>query len=196
MRRLAACFLLATASIAEAQDTGYVGLSFGSFDYEEEFVDPLLGQVSDSIDHYKVFGGFDINQHFAIEVNYSKAGDIEDEAFANIPPYGDIFYQLDMEITMTSVKALGMLPKDWGALIGGLGYFSSELDVREFISLECCGAQPADGTINDDGMMAVVGIEWRFGRFGARYGIRLEYEWWDMDGTDASAIGLGAFYGF
>ena len=30
----------------------------------------------------------------------------------------------------------------------------------------------------------------------AAYGVRLEYDWWDMDGVDVSAVMLGAFYGF
>ena len=197
MRRLLVCLLLATASIARAQDTGYVGLSYGSLDYEEDFVDNILGEpVSDTIDHYKLFGGFEILQHLAVEVNYSKAGDVEESVNTNIPPYGDVSYVLDMDLTITSVKAMGILPYDWGALFAGLGMYSSELDFRDYLSVENLGSGADYGTVNDDGMNAVIGVEWRFGRFGARYGFRLEYEWWDMDGASASAIGLGGFYGF
>jgi hypothetical protein len=197
MRRLLALLLVSAVSIAEAQETGYVGLSFGSFDYEEEFVDSILGrQVSDSIDFYKVFGGFEINQYFGIEVGYGKAGDVEEAASVTDLDFGDGTYQLDMDLTITAVKAVAFLPKEWGALLGGLGYYSSELDFRESVFFETGDSFAASGTINDDGMMAIVGIEWRFGRFGARYGVRLEYEWMDMDSVEASAVSLGAFYGF
>ena len=45
-------------------------------------------------------------------------------------------------------------------------------------------------------MTALLGVEWRFGRFGTRYGLRLEYEWWDIDAVSTSAVGLAFSYGF
>ena len=196
MRRLLVLLLASLASIANAQEGGYVGLSFGSFDYEEEFIDPLLGQVSDSIDVYQIFGGFEIMDNLAIEANYSKAGDVEQSATLNIFPFGEVNYALDLDLTITTVRAVGILPREWGALIAALGYYSSETDFRESAILEFDDPFTNSGTVNDDGMAAMLGIEWRFGRFGAAYGLRLEYDWWDMDGVDASAVMLGAFYGF
>ena len=196
MRRLLVLLLASFASIAQAQEGGYVGLSFGSFDYEEEFTDPILGQVSDSIDVYQLFGGFEIIEHLAIEASYAKAGDVEQSATIDTFEFGEVNYSLDLDLTITTVRAVGILPREWGALMAGLGYFSAETDFREYATLECCDPYVNDGTINDDGMAGMLGIEWRFGRFGANYGVRLEYDWWDTDGVDTSAVLLGAFYGF
>jgi len=44
--------------------------------------------------------------------------------------------------------------------------------------------------------MAQLGIEWRFGRFGTGFGVRLEYEWWDISDVDASTVGAGISYRF
>ena len=195
MRRILVLALILAAPVAAAQE-GYVGLSFGSFDYEEEASDPILGLVSDTVGQYKLFGGFEIVQYLAIQVDYTKVGGIEDTASFDTLQFGRVDYFLDMDMTITSVAAVGMLPKDWGALIAGIGYYSSELDFREAAILECCDTVTSDGTINDDGLQAMLGIEWRFGRFGARYAIRLEYNWFDMDGTDTSSLGLGFLYGF
>ena len=197
MRRLPVFLLASLASVAEAQEGGYLGVLFGSFDYEEEFVDQFLGrQVSDSVDVYQIFGGLEINDYFEIEAGYAKAGDVEESTITDDFGPDDATYQLDLDLTITTVRAIGLLPREWGALIAGLGYYSSETDFRESVTHECCDPLANDATVSDDGLMAVLGIEWHFGRFGAKYGVRLEYDWWDMDGVDTSAVMLGAFYGF
>jgi hypothetical protein len=88
------------------------------------------------------------------------------------------------------------LPFDSFVLLGGLGYFSASGDFAEYAVIECCGPETAAGSFEDDGMMAQFGVEWRFGRFGTSYGIRLEYEWWDLSGVDSSTLGLAFTYGF
>jgi hypothetical protein len=174
----------------------YVGLGYGEFDYEEQFVDPILGQVSDSVPSYKLFGGFEFNDHLAIEISYGKTDSIVKSASVDVFPFGNIDYQLDMEFTKTALRAVGQLPLDSVVLLASLGYFSADGDVDEFIGTECCGAEASEGSLSDDGMMAQLGVEWRFGRFGARYGLRLEYEWWDMSDVDTSTVGLAFTYGF
>jgi len=201
MRRVLACLLTLLASGAAAQENIYVGLGFGEFDYEEQFVDQVLGQVSDSASTYKVFGGFGFNDYFAIEISYAKVEDIEqsgtmDNLSCGTGPCGVVNSQLGIEYTTTSLAAVGQLPLESVAFLGGLGYFSSSADFVQNYQTECCGSFADGGEINDNGMMAMVGIEWRFGRFGSRYAFRLEYEWWDMADVDTSAVGLGFSYGF
>lgn len=196
MRRTCLCLLACAATVAEAQESVYVGLGFGQYDYEEQFDDPILGQVSDSVDSYKLFGGFELNDYFAIEVSYGKDDNIEQSGSGNFVGFGDVFYQVDIEYKKTAVRAVGMLPFESVVLLGGIGYFSAEADFSEFIATELQGSATGGGTINDDGLMAQLGVEWRFGRFGTRYGIRLEYEWWDQSDVDASTIGLALSYGF
>jgi hypothetical protein len=81
-------------------------------------------------------------------------------------------------------------------LLGGLGYFSSNNSYNEVISAQCCGSIVDANSISSNGLMATVGMEWRFGRFGTRYGLRVEYEWWDLKDIDSSTIGIALSYGF
>jgi hypothetical protein len=196
MRRLVVCLLLLAGSAADAQESVYVGLGLGSFDYEEKFVDPILGTVSDSVNSYKLIGGFELSQHFAIEVSYGKTDDILQTGSADVPPFGIISSRLSIEYTKTAVRLLGQWPLDPVVLLGGLGYFSGEGDFQEYLAADCCGTATNEGSISDDGTLAMLGIEWRFGRFGTRYGLRLEYEWWDISGVDASTVGFAVTYGF
>jgi hypothetical protein len=197
MRRVLACLLASMASVAGAQEGVYVGIGFGEFDFEETFVDPVFGRpVGDTVDSYKLFGGFEINQYFAIEVSYGKDDSSQQSVSTNIPPYGDVFYLLDIDFTKTAVRAVGQLPLGSVVLLAGLGYASTEEDVTEYFELECCGAGASSTSFSDDGMMAQLGVEWRLGRFGTRYAFRLEYEWWDIDGLDSSTVGLAFSYGF
>lgn len=197
MRRLAASLLAMLASGAAAQDNIYAGIGYGEFDYEEQFVDPLAGQVADSVPAYKIFGGFEFNDYFALEMSYGKDESVVQSATTDIPPFGNVFYQVDIEFTKTALRAVGQLPLEPVFLLASVGYYSAEGDFDEFIILECCPPPlAAEGSLNDNGMMAQLGVEWRFGRFGSRYAIRLEYEWWDMSDVDASTVGLAFSYGF
>jgi hypothetical protein len=61
---------------------------------------------------------------------------------------------------------------------------------------ECCGPFSASTSFGDEGMMAVLGVEWRFGRFGTGVGIRVEYEWLDVEDASGSTVGIGVAYRF
>jgi hypothetical protein len=178
-----------------AQENIYAGIGYGEFDYEEQFVDPVLGRVADTVAAYKIFGGFEFNDYFSIEMSYGKDESIVQSGPAFFPGAGSGIYQLDMEFTKTALRAIGQLPLEPVVLMAGLGYFSTDGDVDEFFFTACCQFANELAT-NDNGMMAQLGVEWRFGRFGARYALRLEYEWWDMSEVDASTVGLAFSYGF
>ena len=197
MRRLLACLLTLVASGASAQDNMYAGLGFGEFDYQEEYTDPVLGvMVGDSVSSYKIFGGFEFNDYFAIEISYGKTDSIVSSGSGVDAIAGPYFYQLDLEYTKTALRAVGQLPIGDFVLLGGLGYFSSDGDVDEYFDVACCGQFGNEGSLSDDGMLAQLGVEWRFGRFGTRYALRLEYETWDMTSVDANTVGLAFSYGF
>jgi len=173
----------------------FVGLGLGSFDYKESTVDPVFGDRSDTVSSYKVYGGFEFHEHVAAEVSYSRADDVEGNVSGNDPFLGDFFSTTRTEFTTTTIKVVGQLPRDWGVLIGGLGYFDTDADI-DLDLMSDAGAFSASGAVSDDGLMAMLGIEWRFGRFGTGYGVRLEYEWWDVEDGDASTIGVGISYRF
>jgi Outer membrane protein beta-barrel domain len=196
MRRLLVLPFALAATGALAQETIYVGIGVGSFDYQESFVSSILGRVADEVTIRKLMGGFEFNEHLALEINYGKTDDIRQSGTQNVPPFGDVTDTLSTDFTITTLTAVGQLPFEWGALLAGLGYFSSENDFTDTLTSDCCEPSVIGGTLNDDGLTALLGIEWRFGRFGTRYAVRLEYQWWDIPDADASATGLTFSYGF
>jgi Outer membrane protein beta-barrel domain len=195
MRALTVLLLVLAAMPVYAQDSVYVGLGLGSFDYREKGLDPDLGRVGETVSNTRLFGGFEFNEHFAIEVSYGQTGAVHAQGSGFDPQVGDYTAVLKTDVTMSVLSAVGQLPRDWGVLLGGLGYFSSSSDFTEDFSAFCCSFRN-EGTINDNGLAAKLGIEWRFGRFGTRFGVRLEYDWFDISNVNASALGLALSYGF
>jgi hypothetical protein len=194
--RLAALLCAFFGATANAQEGIYVGIGLGNFDFEESLNDPLLGRVGGEVDVAKLFGGFEINDYFAIEISYGETSDLTQRVIGDFPPIGNLDYSLTQDFAITVLRGVGQYPMEWGALLGGLGYFSAENDFRESFAAECCAPFTGSGTISDNGLAGMLGIEWRFGRFGTRYAFRLEYEWWDFDLADASAVGVAFSYGF
>lgn len=188
--------LLLFGSAALAQEGIYAGLGYGDFDYEENRVDPVLGRIADTVPSYKVFGGFEFNDYIAIEISYGKTGRIKKSGSRFSPTVGNVDSTLKLDFTNTVLMAVGEWPHDWGALLGGLGYYSYDADFRQDVTTECCGPLVNAGTVSDHGTMAMLGVEWRFGRFGTRIGVRLEYEWLPINQADASTVGVGLSYGF
>ena len=202
MRALPVLILALVAATASAQESIYVGIGFANFDYSENTGDPLLGTVSDTALNKKFFGGFEINDNFTLEISYAKTDDLVDSKTAlffvdadDIPDA--VTATLRTDFTITTLSAIGQVPFDWGAFMGGVGYFTSDSGFFADAFAPCCDLSLSNsGSISDNGLMAMLALEWRFGRFGARYGIRLEYEWWDMSNIDSSALGIGVSYGF
>jgi len=201
MRSILFLVLTGLATAAAAQESIYVGIGFGQFDYAESTGDLIIGDISDTASSKKLFGGFEINDNFTLEINYAKTDDLRHSNSTELLIDGDdipdlVTASLQTDFTITSLNAVGQVPFDWGALLGGIGYFTAESDFSAYAVAECCGSLSNSGSINDNGLMAMLAVEWRFGRFGSRYGIRLEYEWWDMSDIDTSSVGLGISYGF
>ena len=197
MRRLLVLPLALAATAAFPQDNIYVGVGVGTFDYQENFVSSILGQVSDEVTAWKLMGGFEFNPHFALEMNYGQTSNIRQSGTENIPPFGDVTDVLVTDFTITSLTAVGQFPfKDWGALVAGLGYFSSQNDFTDTLTADGFDPSVIGGSLSDDGLTGLLGFEFRWGRFGTRYAVRLEYQWWDIADADSSAVGIALTYGF
>jgi len=192
----AVVLLALIGAAAHAQENIYVGIGYGNLSYEENYIDPILGQVSDTAGAWKLIGGFEFNEHIAMEIGYGRSDDFRQSGSANILPFGGIDLDLYADFTTSSLTAVGQLPFEWGVLLGGLGYYRTDADYLQVAFLECCGLDSQAFTVSDDGLAAKLGIEWRFGRFGTRYGIRLEYDWYDVDSVDLNSVGLALTYGF
>jgi hypothetical protein len=132
-----------------------------------------------------------------LEFSYGSTSEIQQSVSGTDPFLGDFSLATNLDFTTTTVKAVGMLPFDWGVLLGGIGYFDTDADVDANLTAACCGTISASDSISDSNAMAMLGVEWRFDRgFGAGIDLRLEYEWWDIEDADASTLGIGVAYRF
>jgi opacity protein-like surface antigen len=196
MRVIALAGLLCFASNAFAQEGIYVGLGVGSFDYEEPGGSLSGNAISESVTSLRIYGGFEFNENFAFEVRYGTTSEIKDSFSGTDPILGDFTAQVDFDFTTTSIAGMGMLPKDWGAFFAGIGYFDTTANIDFNLTADCCGMQSSSASVGDDGIMALLGIEWRFGRFNTGIGVRVEYEWLDLEDADGSTVGVGISYRF
>lgn len=201
--------LMLLAATGRAQENAYVGVGYGSFDYGEKSIDQVLGEVSDTLGSTKLFGGFEINDHFLLEVSFGRtdhlrqSGSVVSSITDGFVVYPDatVSNRLAIDYEKTALRALGQVPLGPAYFLGGVGWFRADGNVRQryvFSHPDLAEdiVQPGAFTVSDNGLMAILGLEWRFGRFGARYAFRLEYEWWDISNVDASTVGLGFSYGF
>jgi opacity protein-like surface antigen len=178
-----------------AQEGIYVGIGLGNFDYAEDAAFLAPEPFEDTVATWKVYGGFEFGEHFGFEIRYGATDEIEQTATGTDAFFGEYSAAFDTDFTITTVLAMGMLPNDWGTLFGGIGYYDITANADLALSTECCGTINDETSLGDNGLATVLGIEWRFERFGTGVGVRLEYEWLDVDG-DASAIGVGIAYRF
>ena len=195
MRKLTLLFLGLASSAALAQEGIYVGIGVGSMDYSETTQSGLIPKVEDQVSAYKLYGGFEINDHFAIEINYGETDDVMDSGSQFIPGLGTVTQSTTTELATTVLRGIGQLSYEWGVLQGAIGFYSAEIDFLDTLMVNGSSGTIGGG-FSDDGLSAMIGIEWRFGRFGTGFGVRLEYEWLDISDIDAETIGLGIAYRF
>lgn len=196
MRAAGIVVLALLASPALAQEGMYVGLALGSFDYKENSAFLAPRPFNDTASSWKVYGGFEFSDHFGLEIRYGATEKISQPFSGTDPSLGDFSSTFSTDFKTTAAVALGVLPKDWGALIGGIGYFNTDQGADLALTAECCGALTDSASVGEDGLMAVLGVEWRFGRFGTGVGVRVEYEWLDITDAGASTLGVGVAYRF
>lgn len=196
MRLIGLVVLLAFATPTLAQEGMYVGLGLSSFDYSEDagFLAPEA--FSDTVSAWKAYGGFEFGEHVGVEIRYGATGKIETTSAGTDPTLGDYTAAVSTDFKITSALVLGVLPKDWGALFGGVGYFNSTGKARLTLDTACCGVFNPTASANDNGLTAALGVEWRFGRFDTGVALRLEYEWLDFENGNASTLGIGVAYRF
>lgn len=196
MRSIAILALALLAGPTWAQEGIYVGIGVGNFDYTETSAFLAPDPFDDTVSSWQIYGGFEINDHLAFEIRYGAADEFTQSFSGTDPAAGAVSGTVGMDFRTTSAVALGMLPKDWGALFAGLGYFDQNIAADLAGTTECCGPFSADTSLGDEGLMALLGVEWRFGRFGTGVGFRIEYEWLDVEDASGSTVGIGVAYRF
>jgi OOP family OmpA-OmpF porin len=189
--------ITASQASAQAQQSAagfYVGGSLGQSSFDKEIVRELLtsGRVDTSDTGFKVFGGYQFNRNFGLELAYVDLGKASySGSFVLPPPNGQTISVTgaNVEVTGVNLSAVGAWPVATNFdVFGKIG----------FLSWEDKASGLADGAPFSD---KIDGTDLSFG-FGASWhltrNVRLRVEWerFRVDDTDADLFSVGAVYRF
>lgn len=178
----ALALMAAMAARADVQPGFYMGAGFGSTKIDDDGFDDI--DFDDSDTGFKVFGGYSMNQWFAVEATYFDLG----EAGGTFDDFGETV-NFDVGVSGFSASAVGTLPVgDMFSLFGKVGYASYDIDAH----VEIVGFGSGSDSTSESDMTYGVGGELSFGQFGAR----LEYEAINVDRGDANMISLSGVFRF
>ncbi|WP_116809089.1 porin family protein [Steroidobacter cummioxidans] len=177
--------LSSTTVLAEIQPGFYVGAGIGSATIEfDEEVDDFRFDADDTA--FKVFGGYNFNQYFAIEAAYFDGGKPK-ETVVSVPGFRG-----DIEIGTTGLIAsvIGRLPiGDYVSVYGKLGYASYESELKGRVN----GDVIDSATFDDEDVAWGAGIAFNV---GPSFELRGEYDNIDMADGDFSILSVNGVYKF
>ncbi len=187
--------LAAADSDVERADTTDVGLLLSDLGLSGTI--SVGGVRTDETDTgFKLFGGYNFNENFGLEVFYADFGDISQDITADIDVTdgvntlaGNLALGAELETDGIGVSLLGRYPfSDAFNIFGKLGVFTYQVDAD--ITFAFDGTEngiPATLTISetddDDSSGYAVGIGGEY-RFGNALGLRLEWERYDIEAFD------------
>ena len=190
----AAFFALSLASApALSQDTGwYVGLNVGQSKVKDDF---CAGTTScdDTDTALSIFGGYQINKNFGVELGYVDLG--KASGSGTDPILGT--FSATFEATGFELSGVGTLPiSDKFSVYGKLGLFMWDLDVKASSSTLGSGSLSEDGT----DLTFAVGVRWNFTK---NLTAQLQWQRYNDIGDDATTgksdidvIGAGILFRF
>jgi len=177
---------LVAASAVPAQGF-YIGGSVGQSDYDDNNAIPDLitsGSVDGSDTGFKIFGGYQFNQHFGLELSWvdlGKAGYSGRFGAANVTG-GTV------DASGLNFSAVGTLPLGSNfALFGKIGFFVWESDASDLT-----GGLPFSGTADGSDVSYGIGASLNFTR---NLGIRVEWERFKAVG-DIDLLSIGVVFRF
>ena len=151
----------------------YGGAGLGLVNIEEE---DLGESFKDSPFGWRIFGGYDFNENFALEGAYVSSGTAEDTVFGE---------DVEVEFSGFTVSAVGLLPlSDTMDLIAKAGFYTGEQEVT---------VQGFTLDEDDDGF--TVGAGMRF-RTSDQFVVRGELDWFDTDLDSLWSVSVGFQYYF
>jgi hypothetical protein len=180
MRLLILLGALLLASTAWCQDEivdgPYFGIGLGTFDYEFT-LGPTSFSFSDSVAIRNLYGGYRFGERWAVE------GFLSDTSTVNAAPTP--FTSISLDYDILGVRGLAHFRN----FFVGVGYWSADVDVSS--------NPPTSVFLSTDSDISVIlGGEWSF---KDNWGLRLDYELFDMDRSsqsDIEALSLGVHYNF
>src|SRR5690349_6680248 len=120
--------LASTSVLAEIQPGFYVGAGVGTATMELDTDEDLHGFKFDADDTaFKVFGGYNFNQYFALEASYFDGGDQEETVVA-IPGFTGT---VEVGTTGLIASVIGRVPLgELFSLYGKLGFASYDVEIK------------------------------------------------------------------
>ena len=174
-------------AVSQASAQGfYIGGSVGQSDMDDGNTTGLItsGSVDGSDTGYKIFGGYEFNKHFGLELAYVDLGKASySGTFFGAPVTGGT-----VETWGLNFSAVGTLPLGSNfALFGKVGFFTWESKASDVT-----GGVPFSG--KDDGTDVSYGLGASY-NFTKNFGIRAEWERFKAVG-DIDLLSIGVVYKF
>jgi OmpA-OmpF porin, OOP family len=188
---LASAMAFTGPAFAQGQDTGfYVGAALGQTEVSIDCEGATSCDEKDS--SWKIFGGYQFNKHFAVELGYSDFG----EASASGPAGGLGTASVKFETTAFELVAVGSLPLgDRFSIFGKAGLYRADTDINA--SVTALGSV-SDSDSNTD-LTFGVGVRFDILR---NLGIRAEWQRYsdvsanDFGESDIDVISIGVLWRF
>jgi len=125
---------------------------------------------------WRVLGGYEINENFAVEASYFDAGQAEDSILGT---------DIEVEFDGFTVSGLGMLPlNDAWTVFGKLGYYDADAKVSAL------GSSASD---SDSGFTLGGGVRFDL---NDNLSLRGDFDWFDTDLDAVWAVGATLEYHF
>jgi OOP family OmpA-OmpF porin len=169
--------VLASASaLADVQPGFYVGAGVGKASVE---VDDTGFDADDTA--FKVFGGYNFNRNFAVELSYIDGGKPDDRFGVG---------RVEVSIDGFNLSALGRLPvNDVFSVFGKLGYASYDGEVKGRVG----NSVVASGDGSDEDISYGVGASFNV---GTAFEVRGEYEAIDISDGSFKLLSVSGVYKF
>lgn len=185
IRRIALVLLVTSGLLAAPQASGqfYAGGSFGKSDFDDGNAIPDLitsGTVDGKDSGFKIFGGYQFNQHFGVELAYVDLGKAKySGTFGALPVTGG-----SVDTTGLNVSAVGTVPLNPSfELLGKVGLFAWEANAHD-----TTGGVPFSGAADDADVSFGVGLAYNISR---NVSLRAEWERFKaVDNIDLVSLGL------
>lgn len=182
--------LVPLAATAQPLTGGYVGLGVGAFDYKES--DGAGGTIiDDTTTKWQGLGGYEFNDHFAVEGSWGKTGSVRGAVTQSFPGVGTVTLNVIEKYETYTLRAVGVLPLDKVKLLAGGGYYNSRLNIT--LRIEGMAGELSDNSTVDEGAMLLGGVQVDLYRFS----IRAEYEWFDAPrDVESSEVTVNVLFKF
>jgi len=185
---LAACLLGSGAAFAQGVTGGfYAGGSIGQSDVDASITAPLItsGQVDGKDTAFKIFGGYQANPYFALELQYVDLGSVAYSGnFLGLPVVGG-----QVDINGMGFAVLGSWPvSDKFSVHGKIGLWSWQADAHDTTA-----GLPFSGSADGSDLFYGIGASYQFTR---HLGVRVEWEQYKLDSDNANLISVGVLYRF